>query len=85
MSIEIELTVFNDEHGWSAGWSIDNHVGGEHLVPALEIIASHKFKAPDSWLLGRHRVRIAMLGFLRVISATAAGAKGGNIASSSST
>ena len=39
MSIEIELTVFNDEDGGATEWSIDYGVGGEHLVPALKIIA----------------------------------------------
>jgi hypothetical protein len=39
VAIEIELTVFNDENGWGAGWRIDNRVGREHLVPALEVIA----------------------------------------------
>ena len=42
MSIEIELTVFNDEDGGATRWRIDNRVRGQHLITALEIIAARQ-------------------------------------------
>ena len=40
--VEIELTVFNDEDGGLAEWSLDDGVGSEHLVAALEIVAARQ-------------------------------------------
>ena len=42
VSIEIELTVFNDEDGGATRWRIDNRVRGQHLITALEIIAARQ-------------------------------------------
>src|SRR6516164_2474466 len=79
MSVEIELTVFNNKHGGATGRGV-GHVGGEFNITAPKCVARYSSRIAASQRYGSrnlvarsNRVTVAMLRFLRVTAGTLTG------------